>query len=182
MNRRASEIISRSMTTMAAMCIASAAAALEPGEYEVSVRLDLPHVDGAAAARMTLICVTAGGSGTHGLTVLSANNPFRGCAASNIREDGGTLLFDIVCADPNAATASARYTFREQDFDGAIEMKMGGKNMTMTERQRGHRQLQASGLKVMRDAEETGARGIEMTGTGARQLDHALNYGRPETR
>jgi hypothetical protein len=135
------------MTMTGAVCIASAsiasagmtAAALEPGEYEVSVQLDLPHVDGAAASRTARICVTGGGNDTHGLTVLSANHPFGRCAASNIREDGGTLVFDIVCPGPNAAKASATYTFRAQDFDGTIVMTMGGKNMTMTERQHGRR-------------------------------------------
>jgi hypothetical protein len=126
-------------SVLASACVASAAAALEPGEYEVSVRLDLPHVDSAAASRTARVCVTAGGNDTHGLTVLSVNHPFVGCTASDIREDGGTLMFDIVCPGPNAAAASARYTFREQDFDGTIAMKMGAKNMTMTERQHGRR-------------------------------------------
>jgi hypothetical protein len=139
MNRRPRTIIPSLMAITAAMCAASAAAALEPGEYEVSVRLDLPHVDGATASRTTPVCVTEGRNDTHGLTALSTNNPFGGCAASNIREDAGTLLFDIACPGPNAATASARYTFKEQDFDGTITMKMGGKNMTMTERQHGRR-------------------------------------------
>jgi hypothetical protein len=118
---------------------ASAAAALDAGQYEVSVRLDLPHVDNAGAVRTELICVTAGQDDAHGLKVLSANNPLGGCAASNIREDGGTLLFDIICPGANAATGAARYTLRTQDFDGVIAMKMGGKNMTMTERQSGRR-------------------------------------------
>jgi hypothetical protein len=127
------------VSVLASACVASAAAALEPGEYEVSMQLDLPHVEDAGVARTAVICVTAGGGDTHGLTVLSANLPFGGCAASNIREDGGTLMFDIVCPGPNAAAASARYTFGEQHFDGTIAMKMGAKNMTMTERQHGRR-------------------------------------------
>ncbi len=136
--------IMSSLLTMAGvmgltLCMAPEAAALEPGEYEVSVRLDLPHVDGAAAARTARVCVTVGGNDTHGLTVLSANHPFGGCAASNIREDGSTLTFDLVCPGPNAAAASARYTLRDQDFEGTIAMKMGAKNMTMTERQHGRR-------------------------------------------
>ncbi len=139
MNRQAGALISSLAAMTSAMCIASAAAALEPGEYEVSVRLELPHVEDLGTAKSTHICVTAGGSDTHGLKVLSDNNPLGRCAASGIREDSGTLLFDIICPGQNAAIGSARYAIREQDFDGAIDMKMGGKNMTMTERQRGRR-------------------------------------------
>jgi len=91
------------------------------------------------AIKVTHICVTGAGSGTHGLAVLSGNNPLGRCPASNIREEGSSLTFDVVCPGVNAATGSARYTFRAQGFDGAIAMKMGGKNMTMTERQSGRR-------------------------------------------
>jgi hypothetical protein len=139
MNRPASALVLSLVATTSAMCAVSAAAALEPGEYQVSVRLELPHVEDLSTSRSALICVTAAGNDTHGLKVLSDNNPLARCAASNIRDNGGTLLFDIVCPGQNAATGSARFTLREQDFDGAIEMKMGGKNMTMTERQRGRR-------------------------------------------
>jgi hypothetical protein len=58
---------------------------------------------------------------------------------SNIRQAGDTLTFDLVCEGHNQAIASAKYTLAAQRFDGAIAMKMGGKNMTMTERQSGHR-------------------------------------------
>jgi hypothetical protein len=57
----------------------------------------------------------------------------------HIRQAGDTLTFDLVCEGHNQAIASAKYTLAAQRFDGAIAMKMGGKNMTMTERQSGHR-------------------------------------------
>jgi hypothetical protein len=113
--------------------------AAEPGEYEVSVRLELPHLEDMATTKLARICVTGGEGGTHGLAVLGGNNPLARCPASNIHEDGGVLTFDIVCPGGNAATGSAKYTLRAQGFDGAIAMKMGGKNMTMTERQLGRR-------------------------------------------
>lgn len=118
---------------------ATAAAALEGGEYEVSVRLDLPHVEDTGAAKTTRICVTASDGGTHGLQALSDNNPLSRCPAAGVHESGGTLTFDIVCPGGNAAVGSAIYALRAGDFDGVIAMKMGGKNMTMTERQSGHR-------------------------------------------
>lgn len=122
-----------------ALSVATAAAALEPGQYEVSVRLELPHVEDMGAHKVARICVTGGDGGSHGLVVLSDNNPLALCPASDVRESGGTLTFEIVCPGANAAVGSASYALRAHDFDGVIAMKMGGKNMTMTERQSGHR-------------------------------------------
>ena len=81
---------------------------LEPGEYEVSVRLELPHLEDMAAIKLARICMTGGEGGTHGLVVLSDNNPLAHCPASNIHEDGGILSFDIVCPGGNAAPGHLR--------------------------------------------------------------------------
>jgi hypothetical protein len=109
---------------------------LQPGEYEVTVRLELRHV-AMAAPKVVKICVTE--TGTRGLIVLSENNPLPRCPPSNTRQEGDTLTFDIICPGVNQAVGSARYTIAPQHFTGVIAMKMGGKNMTMTEHQVGRR-------------------------------------------
>lgn len=48
-------------------------------------------------------------------------------------------MFDIVCPGRNAASGSAIYRLAAESFEGRISMKMGGKNMTMFERQVGRR-------------------------------------------
>src|SRR5262245_54815308 len=119
---------------------AEQAALLQPGEYRVRVRLELPNVeDTSDAARWERICVTAGHSGTRALIVLSDSNPLRKCPVSNVRDDGDTLTYDIVCPGSDAAVGAARYSLRADSFEGAIVVKMGGKNMTMIERQSGRR-------------------------------------------
>jgi len=116
------------------------AVTLAPGRYEVRVRLDLPNIEGAAAAAERTLCVPApGGAGNQGLGALSENNPFSLCPVRNVRQEGATLKFDIVCPGGNAAVATAEYHLTEETFDGRISMKLGGKNMTMTETQSGHR-------------------------------------------
>lgn len=111
---------------------------LTNGSYEVEVRLELPHLEEWAVKKLATVCVTEGG-GSRGLVVLSDNNPLARCPASNIRQDGGTLTFDIVCEGRNAARASATFFLASQQFRGRIAMVMGGKNMTMTETQVGRR-------------------------------------------
>jgi hypothetical protein len=132
--------------TLAAVMLGAGPAAgaegalLQDGAYEVNVRLELPHVeDTGVAAGLGRICVTAANSGTHGLVALGGGNPLRGCPASNVRRDGPVVTFDIVCPGGDGAVGAARYTLWAERFEGAIAVKMGGKNMTMVERQSGHR-------------------------------------------
>ncbi len=119
---------------------ADESALLQDGLYEVAVSLELPHLEALPAKTVATICVSqTGAGGTHGLAVLSQNNPLGSCPASNVRQDQEHLKFDILCEGKNAAQARATYTLLPENFKGRIEIKMGGKNMTMTETQRGHR-------------------------------------------
>ena len=113
-------------------------ALLQGGAYEVRVRLELPNVHHWAATSTTTICVADTG-GASPLPVLSTNNPLAKCPATNLRRDGASLSFDIVCAGRGAARARAIYTLMPDAFEGRIAMVMGGKNMTMTEVQAGRR-------------------------------------------
>jgi Protein of unknown function (DUF3617) len=114
-------------------------APLQSGGYEVAVTLQLPHLDDPAARKLATICVNLHDAAPYGFKVLSDNNPFGKCAATNSRLVGKTLTFDIICEGPNAAHAAATYAFDRQTFEGQIAMQMSGKNMTMTEIQSGRR-------------------------------------------
>jgi hypothetical protein len=115
-------------------------APLQAGTYEVTFRLELPHVEEWAVDKTTTICVpNAGGASAAPLPVLSGNNPLATCPASNLRREGAMLTFDIRCPGRNAARARAVYTLMPGGFKGRIAMVMGAKNMTMTEVQAGRR-------------------------------------------
>jgi uncharacterized protein DUF3617 len=137
----------RGLLTAAGLCLAHAgpgsavdAVTLAPGLYEVHVRLDLPNLAGAAASRLATLCVPDDDrAGNHGLVVLSENNPLARCPVANARQEGGVLTFDIICPGGNAASASASYLLAAETFEGRISIKLGGKNMTMTETQTGRR-------------------------------------------
>lgn len=112
-------------------------AGLEPGEYEVEMHLELPHVKDMAVQRTAKVCIT--NSGSHGIVVLSENNPLAHCPVSNVKQSDDELTFDLVCEGHNQAVAWAKFRIWPDRFAGAFDMKMGGKNMTMTERQAGRR-------------------------------------------
>lgn len=112
-------------------------ALLRPGEYEVQMKLELPHIEDMGVMKTSRICIRK--EGTHGIVVLSENNPLVRCPASNIHQTGNELKFDIICQGHNQAVAWASFELGPEHFAGAFDMKMGGKNMTMTERQTGKR-------------------------------------------
>lgn len=114
-----------------------AAESLADGAYEVRYRLELPHVE-SRGEEMATVCLSGAG-GASAFPVLSANNPLAHCPAQNIRRDGDAVLFEIVCPGGNSAKAQGLFDLRRDAFDGRIAMNMGGKNMTMTEVQRGRR-------------------------------------------
>lgn len=113
---------------------------LREGSYEVSFRLELPHLERWAIDRTATLCLPmAETDGLPPLPVLSGNNPLAACPADNVRRDGADLTFDIACAGRDAARARAAYRLTPLGFEGRIRMVMGAKNMTMTEVQAGRR-------------------------------------------
>ncbi len=113
---------------------------LKPGKYEITMRLELPHIRDANATRTVSICVDDGGSNApKGLKVLSENNPLAKCPISDIASGSDYLSFQIICPGANSARGLAKYRLSEAHFSGRITMNMGGKNMTMTETQEGKR-------------------------------------------
>jgi len=71
--------------------------------------------------------------------VVSANNPFAKCSATNVIADGLKLEYDIVCPERGSARAHAIYKVSSDAFTGRVAMVMGAKNMTMTELQHARR-------------------------------------------
>lgn len=113
---------------------------LEPGAYQVHVRIELPNLADNTAVKVSEICIhRVDPAGNPGLVVLSENNPLANCPHSNLQLRGNELSFRIRCPGGNAAYASARFTIGQAKFTGRIDMNMGGKNMTMTEVQAGRR-------------------------------------------
>jgi Protein of unknown function (DUF3617) len=113
---------------------------LRSGLYEMVVRLELPHLERWAIDRTARICLSVhDGSGEIPVPVLSANNPFETCAATNLTVDGATFEYDIICPGRGAARAHASYALAPDRFAGRVAMVLGAKNMTMTEVQQARR-------------------------------------------
>jgi len=119
------------------------------GSYELTARLELPHLERWGVDKTTIICLSnSRGSNEIPVPVVSANNPFAKCSATNLTADGTKLEYDIVCPERGSAKGHAVYEVSSDAFTGHIAMVMGAKNMTMTEVQRGRRIGECSPAKL----------------------------------
>ena len=119
------------------------------GSYELTARLELPHLERWGVDKTTLICLSnSQGPNEIPVPVVSANNPFAKCSATNLIADGSTLEYDIVCPERGSARGHAVYEISSDAFTGRIAMVMGAKNMTMTEVQHARRVGECSPAKL----------------------------------
>ena len=80
------------------------------GSYEVSARLELPHLERWGVDKTTIICLPSSrGVDEIPVPVLSGNNPFAKCTAANLMTDGPKFEYDIVCPGRGAAKGHATY-------------------------------------------------------------------------
>lgn len=111
---------------------------LQPGAYEVDVHLEMSFGEDKPQ-RHTICLRNDSNHPAGGLFILTPGTPISHCPVQNVQESINKTAFEIVCAGPNAGTASAQFQTTAIRFEGRIAMLMGGKNMRMTEVQVGHR-------------------------------------------
>ena len=109
------------------------------GLYEVTARIELPNVAPVAEPIRATLCLTAEALRSAAAFRVLSRNPLAACARTDVAVSGAATTFRITCPGPNAPWALARFEVTGRGFKGAIHMNMGGKNMTMTERQSARR-------------------------------------------
>jgi len=114
-------------------------AALKPGFYEVTVTLEMPNVVTGIGPGTVHRCVTAADLRTGNAFGVLGDNPIRTCPITDYSVSANRALYRIACPGPNAPSAVGTFDLASTSFRGVITMDMGGKNMTMSERQRGRR-------------------------------------------
>jgi hypothetical protein len=127
---------------MAAQMLPAAAEERIPqsGAYEITARLELPHLERWAIDKTMVACLPSARTEDKLLIpIVSANNPFAKCSSANLVMQSEKLEYDIICPERGAAKGHAIYTVSADAFSGRVAMVMGAKNMTMTEVQHGRR-------------------------------------------
>jgi hypothetical protein len=133
-NGRESEMIRLTFPLAAWLSLAGGpaeAGVIEPGAYQVTYRLEVPHVERFARDADTTVC--AGAATLPG--VLSGNNPLAHCPAGSMTRLTNGFTFEIHCPGRlyDSSRAKASYRWTDGGLEGRIEMVMGGKNMTFVE-------------------------------------------------
>ena len=114
-------------------------ATLKPGFYEVIVTLEMPNVVTGIGPGTVHRCVTAADLATGNAFGVLGENPIRSCPIADYSISANRALYRITCPGPNAPSAVGAFDLATTSYRGVITMNMGGKNMTMSERQRGRR-------------------------------------------
>jgi Protein of unknown function (DUF3617) len=131
--RRAATISSAMLVQVMAQAAADPLP-LPSGLYDVTSRLELPHLERWGIDQTTRVCLFRRDEEIAiPVPILSSNNPFEKCTTSHVVIENATFQYDIVCTGRDAAKAHAVYQLASGTFAGRVAMVMGAKNMTMTE-------------------------------------------------
>jgi hypothetical protein len=112
----------------------------QTGSYEITARLELPHLERWAVDKTAIICLPPALTNNEvPIPIVSANNPYAKCSAKNLTVQSNKLEYDIVCPERGSAKGHAVYILSDDAFSGRVAMVLGAKNMTMTEVQQARR-------------------------------------------
>lgn len=114
---------------------ATADGGLRKGLYVVKVEPKIPNVDLKGAESEVRICWQGPGKAKTPLGPLGPG-PLKNCPATARATEGG-MEVTTRCPGPNMGHALSRYRVTSDGFRGWVSMNMGGKNMTVTEKQTG---------------------------------------------
>ena len=124
---------------LAATSVAATPVPLPPGEYDLTAQTVLPHLEEALryATTRTRQCLRAPDATE--MFPLLRHQAFTGCRlVPDARADDG-LHFVLRCLNPDAASGSAVFRVDAGQLSALLELKMGGKNMTLSQRLHGPR-------------------------------------------
>jgi len=107
---------------------------IPPGLYAIEYRLEMPHLERYAVTNRVERCIDG-----ERLPVISAKQAFTDCALEDRISEPARLRYSLICEGASTARAFAEYKPAPDGFTGRIFVKLGAKNMTLTEVQSGIR-------------------------------------------
>ena len=129
--------IVRFVVAVSAVLCASALASplvLNPGTYELTVETLLPHLEENLRYATTRQRHCLGTEEATTLFPLLSHPAFAGCVLAGGQTVEDRLEYSLECSNPEAASGVAHLTVSPAGVNGVLEVKMGGKNMTLSQR------------------------------------------------
>lgn len=139
---RATKLGALALAPLVALSLAAAVAApvpVAPGEYDLTTQTVLPHLEEALRHATTRSRECVRQPDATRLFPLLLHPAFTGCHLASAPDSDDGLHFVLRCANPQAATGSAVFTVGADNVSAVLELKMGGKNMTLSQRLHGSR-------------------------------------------
>lgn len=111
--------------------------ALAPGQYDLVAQTILPNLEESLRYATTRSQRCLGNEPADALFPILLHPAFAGCTL--VRQGGRGDAFTLQCANAEAASGSANLLIEAQRFEATLDLKMGGKNMTLAQRVSGTR-------------------------------------------
>jgi hypothetical protein len=110
---------------------------LAPGQYDVVAQTILPNLEESLRYATTRSQRCLGTEPVDTLFPILLHPAFAGCTL--VRQGGRGDVFTLQCTNAQAASGGASLLIEPQRFDATLDLKMGGKNMTLAQRVSGTR-------------------------------------------
>lgn len=123
----------------------AAGAAIQSGAWEITARIEMPHLEESLRYSTTRERRCLGPDDFPSLFPVLRHESLAGCRLGDAGRDGSTGRYRLVCANPQAASGTAVLDLNPGRMAGVLEVKMGGKNMTFTQRVEATRLGECSG-------------------------------------
>jgi hypothetical protein len=107
---------------------------VEPGLYELTAQTVMPHLEESLRYATTRSRQCLGTQEAGALFPLLRHEAFAGCSLDHDSSSEGEARFTLRCANPQAATGAAHFELQRTGFQAVLHIKMGGKNMTLSQR------------------------------------------------
>ena len=120
-------------------CNVAAQVPIPPGGYDMTAQTVLPHLEEALRYATTHSRECLREPDATRLFPLLLQPAFVGCHLVPAATVDDELRFVLRCANPEAATGSAVFNVSQYKFSAVLKLKMGGKNMTLSQKLTGTR-------------------------------------------
>lgn len=106
---------------------------LQPGSYDITAQMVMPHLEEMRRI-VTQEQRCLGDDNPVALFPVLRQPALRGCALDYGVQDADTFQYVLVCETARVATGTARLNRSGDRIVGTLDVKMGGKNMTFSQR------------------------------------------------
>jgi hypothetical protein len=111
-----------------------------PGAYDITAQTVMPHLEESLRYATTRERRCLIGHDLPSVFPILRHQSLEGCKLGDAGRQGDTIRYLLVCRNPQVATGTARLDTGPGRITGVLEIKMGGKNMTFSQRVEAARQ------------------------------------------